>query len=122
VVPRSGTDRNLQPSGWRGRQWETLVRELDANGDGRISPEEFTAIVLDPQRFDATVDEFADALAVMGDPDGDGFVERPHFIAAEGLASLGVVHKCKPWCPARASWRCGGSVSQRAGEDLPRQE
>ncbi|MEV5989253.1 EF-hand domain-containing protein [Streptomyces sp. NPDC052051] len=60
---------------------ETLVRELDANGDGQISPEEFTAIVLDPRRFDAAVDKFADALAAMGDPNRDGFVERPHFIA-----------------------------------------
>nr|WP_229888074.1 hypothetical protein [Streptomyces olivaceoviridis] len=54
---------------------------MDANGDGRISAEEFTAVVLNPERFDATVDEFADALATMGDPDGDGFVERPHFTA-----------------------------------------
>ncbi|MFF4713466.1 EF-hand domain-containing protein [Streptomyces eurythermus] len=61
--------------------WQTLVRELDADGDGRVSPEEFTAIVLDPERFHATVDEFADALATIGDPDGDGFVERAHFTA-----------------------------------------
>ncbi|MCS0605811.1 EF-hand domain-containing protein [Streptomyces sp. LP11] len=63
------------------RYWDTLVTELDANGDGRISPEEFTAIVLNPQRFDATVDEFADALATLGDPDGDGHVTRPDFVA-----------------------------------------
>ncbi|MFB0619329.1 EF-hand domain-containing protein [Streptomyces sp. AGS-58] len=63
------------------RYWETLVRELDADGDGRISPEEFTAVVLAPERFDATVDDFADALAAMGDPDGDGLVERAHFTA-----------------------------------------
>ncbi|GAA2734275.1 EF-hand domain-containing protein [Streptomyces nogalater] len=63
------------------RYWQTLLRELDADGDGRVSPEEFAAIVLDPQRFDATVDEFADALAAMGDPDGDGLVERTHFTA-----------------------------------------
>ncbi|MET9254844.1 EF-hand domain-containing protein [Streptomyces sp. NPDC048182] len=63
------------------RYWETLATELDANRDGRISPEEFTAIVLNPRRFDDTVDEFAEALAALGDPDGDGFVTRPDFVA-----------------------------------------
>ncbi|MFI9123080.1 hypothetical protein ACIGW0_27415 [Streptomyces bikiniensis] len=36
---------------------------FDADGDGRISPEEFTAVVLDPRRFDAAVNGFADALS-----------------------------------------------------------
>ncbi|MEV3871079.1 EF-hand domain-containing protein [Streptomyces sp. NPDC049906] len=59
----------------------TLTAELDVDGDGRISPEEFAAVVLDPQRFDAAVDAFAVALSAMGDPDGDGLVERPDFLA-----------------------------------------
>ncbi|MFI5938954.1 EF-hand domain-containing protein [Streptomyces uncialis] len=59
----------------------TLTAELDADGDGRISPQEFTAVVLEPQRFDGAVDVFADALAELGDPDGDGLVERPDFLA-----------------------------------------
>ncbi|TDT31594.1 Ca2+-binding EF-hand superfamily protein [Streptomyces sp. BK208] len=63
------------------RYGETLLTELDANGDGRVSPEEFTSVVLNPQRFDAVVDEFAEALAATGDPDGDGFVARPEFLA-----------------------------------------
>ncbi|MFJ4341763.1 EF-hand domain-containing protein [Streptomyces sp. NPDC088915] len=63
------------------RYGDTLLAELDADGDGRISPEEFTAVVLDPQRFDAAVDEFAEALSAMGDVDGDGFVARPDFLA-----------------------------------------
>ncbi|MEU5398001.1 EF-hand domain-containing protein [Streptomyces sp. NPDC005963] len=63
------------------RYGDTLVSELDVDGDGRISPEEFTAVVLDPQRFDAVVDEFAEALSTTGDPDGDGFVTRPDFFA-----------------------------------------
>jgi Ca2+-binding EF-hand superfamily protein len=63
------------------RYGETLLTELDANGDGRVSPEEFVSVVLNPQRFDAAVDEFAEALAAMGDPDGDGFVARPEFVA-----------------------------------------
>lgn len=60
---------------------DTLAAELDADGDGRISPAEFTAVVLDPRRFNAAVDEFAKALSAMGDPDGDGFVDRPDFLA-----------------------------------------
>ncbi|MFF8782373.1 EF-hand domain-containing protein [Streptomyces sp. NPDC015140] len=63
------------------RYGDTLLTELDANGDGRVSPEEFASVVLNPQRFDAAVDEFAEALAAMGDPEGDGFVARPEFVA-----------------------------------------
>ncbi|MCG8967479.1 MULTISPECIES: EF-hand domain-containing protein [Streptomyces] len=72
--------RNRLSAAFR-RYGETLLTELDANGDGRVSPAEFTSVVLNPQRFDATVDEFAEALAEMGDPDGDGFVARPEFVA-----------------------------------------
>ncbi|MGW4319675.1 MULTISPECIES: EF-hand domain-containing protein [unclassified Streptomyces] len=63
------------------RYWTTLVTELDANGDGKISPEEFEACVLSPERFEATIDEFARALSAIGDPEGDGFVNRPDFVA-----------------------------------------
>ncbi|MEU0522314.1 EF-hand domain-containing protein [Streptomyces niveus] len=63
------------------RYWRTLVTELDANGDGRISLQEFTACVLTPERFEATIDEFAEALAALGAPDGDGLVTRPAFMA-----------------------------------------
>ncbi|MGX1886836.1 EF-hand domain-containing protein [Streptomyces sp. NPDC055287] len=61
--------------------WTTLRTELDANGDGEISLEEYTACVLSPERFDATIDEFARTLAALGDPDGDGLIERPAFVA-----------------------------------------
>jgi Ca2+-binding EF-hand superfamily protein len=61
--------------------WTTLARELDADKDGAITPGEFEAIVLSPERFDATVAEFAEALAGLGDPDGDGRIERPVFVA-----------------------------------------
>lgn len=63
------------------RYWTTLRTELDAGGDGEISFEEYTACVLSPERFDATIAEFAEALATLGDPDGDGLVERPLFVA-----------------------------------------
>ncbi|MFI2645348.1 EF-hand domain-containing protein [Streptomyces sp. NPDC018610] len=63
------------------RYWTTLVTELDANGDGRVSREEFEACVLSPERFESTVHEFAEALASLGDPKGVGFVERSDFVA-----------------------------------------
>jgi Ca2+-binding EF-hand superfamily protein len=81
AVPAAGDAVKERLAGSFRRYWDTLLAELDANGDGRISPEEFTSIVLNPQRFDAAVDEFAEALAAMGDPEGDGFVARPEFVA-----------------------------------------
>ncbi|MFD8672124.1 EF-hand domain-containing protein [Streptomyces seoulensis] len=63
------------------RYWETLEAELDADGDGRITLEEYRACVLAPERFAGTVREFAEALAALGDPDGDGAIERPLFTA-----------------------------------------
>ncbi|PRY40431.1 EF-hand domain-containing protein [Umezawaea tangerina] len=63
------------------RYWETLVAELDTDHDGRVSFDEFTACVLSPERFEETVRDFAEALAALGDPDGDGMVERPLFQA-----------------------------------------
>lgn len=63
------------------RYWTTLRTELDANGDGEISFAEYTACVLSPERFDATIAQFAEALAALGDPDGDGLIERPAFVA-----------------------------------------
>ncbi|MEU1282298.1 EF-hand domain-containing protein [Streptomyces sp. NPDC005805] len=63
------------------RYWTTLVDELDADGDGRVTFDEYSACVLSPERFTATVTEFAEALAALGDPDGDGLIERPAFLA-----------------------------------------
>jgi Ca2+-binding EF-hand superfamily protein len=61
--------------------WATLLAELDADADGRVSRDEFVAIVLAPERFDDTIAQFADALSALGDPDGDGLIERPVFVA-----------------------------------------
>lgn len=63
------------------RYWTTLATELDANGDGRITFEEYSACVLSPERFDETVGDFAESLAALGDPDGDGLIDRPVFMA-----------------------------------------
>ncbi|GAA1293299.1 EF-hand domain-containing protein [Saccharothrix xinjiangensis] len=61
--------------------WETLEAELDVDRDGSISVEEFEACTLSPERFGDTVEEFAESLAALGDPDGDGRIERPLFTA-----------------------------------------
>ncbi|MFF8731712.1 EF-hand domain-containing protein [Streptomyces sp. NPDC015171] len=63
------------------RYWTTLATELDANGDGVITVEEFRPFVLDPGRFGPTITEFAQALSALGDPDKDGLIERPLFVS-----------------------------------------
>ena len=73
-----------------GRYWTTLRKELDADGDGRIGFEEYRSCVLCPERFGPTVTEFAEALAALGDPDGDGLVERPAFAAL--MTAVGFPH------------------------------
>lgn len=72
------------------RYWTTLAAELDANHDGRIDSEEFTACVLAPERFDDTIHDFAVSLAAMGDPDGDGRIERPVFVALMTAIGFGL--------------------------------
>jgi Ca2+-binding EF-hand superfamily protein len=61
--------------------WTTLVSALDSNHDGRVSFEEYAACVLDPERFNEAISEFAKSLAALGDPDSDGLIERPLFVA-----------------------------------------
>ncbi|MFB6837232.1 EF-hand domain-containing protein [Streptomyces sp. NPDC056361] len=63
------------------RWWTTLATELDVNGDGVITVDEFRPFVLDPERFGPTITEFAEALSALGDPDGDGLIERPLFLS-----------------------------------------
>lgn len=63
------------------RYWNTLALELDFNGDGRITAAEFSGFVLTPRLFGPTVEQFAHALAALGDPNGDGLIERPVFVA-----------------------------------------
>ncbi|UED85272.1 EF-hand domain-containing protein [Streptomyces profundus] len=81
AAPRSPeADRDAIRSAF-GQYWTTLVDALDADGDGRIDFDEYTACVLSPERFDETVGEFARALSVLGDPEGQGLVGRGEFVA-----------------------------------------
>jgi len=67
--------------------WATLEAELDTDADGKVSYDEWIACVLTPERFDDTIAQFADALSALGDPDGDGLIERPVF--ADLMAAIG---------------------------------
>lgn len=72
------------------RYWTTMATELD-DGDGRITAEEFRPFVLSPERFGPAVDQFAAALSALGDPDGDGLIERPVFEAL--MKAIGFGHE-----------------------------
>ncbi|MFF2525050.1 EF-hand domain-containing protein [Streptomyces liangshanensis] len=78
--------RSAALSGFRAF-WAALAGELDAHGDGRIDFEEFKAVVLAPERFDAAITEFAEALTEVADPDGDGLIGRADFVAV--LTAIG---------------------------------
>jgi len=89
--------------------WRALAEDLDTDGDDKVSLEEFQAVVLDPRRFDAAVAEFAEALTAVADPDGDGMVEQPTFVAvmtAIGFALANIktlFNALDPAGPERAS-------------------
>jgi Ca2+-binding EF-hand superfamily protein len=72
------------------RYWTTMAAELDENGDGRISLDEFRGIVLSPGQFGPAVEQFAEALSALGDPDGDGLIERPVFEALMTAIGFGL--------------------------------
>jgi Ca2+-binding EF-hand superfamily protein len=81
AAPESGeAAKDAMRSAFR-QYWTTLAAELDTNRDGKVTFDEYTAIVLSPERFDETVGAFAESLAALGDPDGDGLIERPVFMA-----------------------------------------
>ena len=98
------------------RYWDTLANELDVNRDGTISYEEFEKTVLSPALFADTIDEFARALAALGDPDGDGRIERPVFtslMTAIGFARNNIDALFDAFSPDAdgritvAAWRAG---------------
>lgn len=87
VAPDSGdAEKGAMVAAFR-RYWSTLSAELDADGDGLITFDEYAACVLSPERFDATIGDFAESLAALGDPDRDGLIERPLFM--DLMAAIG---------------------------------
>ncbi|WNI20474.1 EF-hand domain-containing protein [Streptomyces sp. ITFR-16] len=80
AVPEADEARKQAMRAGFTRYWNTLVEELDANGDGRITYDEYQACVLSPERFGGAVDAFAAGFARLGDLDGSGTVTRPAFI------------------------------------------
>jgi hypothetical protein len=81
AVPEAEEDAKAAMVAAFGTYWTTLSRELDTNRDGKIRFEEFKSRVLDPERFDDALDDFATSLANLGDLAGDGYVTRPVFVA-----------------------------------------
>ncbi|WP_329454251.1 EF-hand domain-containing protein [Streptomyces sp. NBC_01497] len=81
AVPDAEEDAKAAMVAAFGTYWTTLLRELDANRDGRISFEEFKDCVLAPERFHDALEDFATSLANLGDLAGDGYVTRPVFVA-----------------------------------------
>ncbi|MEU4226311.1 EF-hand domain-containing protein [Nonomuraea sp. NPDC026600] len=64
--------------------WEQLRDDIDGDGDGRVSREEFVAAMLsgagrDP-RFLAAVDRVTGAVFDAADGDGDGHISREEFV------------------------------------------
>lgn len=81
AAPRSDAKaKDAMVAAFRG-YWKALAAELDSDSSGRVSREEFQTSVLDPERFERPIDDFARALARLGDPDGNGVVERRVFNA-----------------------------------------
>ncbi|GHJ43046.1 calcium-binding protein [Catellatospora sp. TT07R-123] len=69
--------------------WRALVAKMDADGDGRISEEEFLtsvgrSIVVRPDGFDNHLRPLAEALMGLTDTDGDEQVSPNEFTALFG--------------------------------------
>lgn len=62
------------------RFWAGLRAALDADGDGRVSREEYLARLGDPGDAEQTVADYATSVAALVDRDDDGYVERDDFL------------------------------------------
>ncbi|GAA4490401.1 EF-hand domain-containing protein [Actinoallomurus oryzae] len=87
--PRESAKGQAVVNGHR-RFWTGLRATLDADGDGRISREEYLARLGDPGDAEHTVTDYATSVAALVDRDDDGYVERDDFLTcmtASGFAS-----------------------------------
>ncbi|WP_156755022.1 EF-hand domain-containing protein [Actinokineospora pegani] len=81
AAPQSEDDAKEAMTAAFRRYWKNLAAELDDDRNGRIDRNEYENSVLSPELFESTIDEFARSLARLGDPDGDGMIERQVFTA-----------------------------------------
>ncbi|GGV22139.1 hypothetical protein GCM10010260_72950 [Streptomyces filipinensis] len=67
------------------RLWEVLLAPMDADGNGRISREEYVTAVTglsdDPDRYADSLGVAVDAFVEAGDADRDGRLSQPEFVA-----------------------------------------
>jgi Ca2+-binding EF-hand superfamily protein len=77
--PRESTKGQAVLNGHR-RFWAGLRAALDADGDGRVSREEYLARLGDPGEAERTVADYATSVAALVDRDDDGYVERDDFV------------------------------------------
>jgi Ca2+-binding EF-hand superfamily protein len=71
--------------------WDDLIEPMDANGDGEVSPEEFSAafgrfLLADRAVYAASMRPSADAYFDLCDADGSGEVDEREFVRLMGAA------------------------------------
>lgn len=69
------------------RVWNSIVEQLDTDGDGRISRDEFTtgmAAFADDEGYEQFFQPAIDALLVMADHDGDGRIGLAEWLQLQG--------------------------------------
>ncbi|WP_201440413.1 EF-hand domain-containing protein [Saccharothrix sp. 6-C] len=75
--------------------WQLLLRHSDTDGDGRVSRDEFIAVmktdVTAPEHFESAVMAIADAILDAFDTDGDGVLSRAEYLRLYG--ALGVARQ-----------------------------
>jgi Ca2+-binding EF-hand superfamily protein len=63
------------------RYWEGVRKHADADHDGRVTLDEYTAAAHDADTFERYVRTYAETQTALVDVNDDGYVERADFIA-----------------------------------------